>query len=310
MNIQEFEKINIQDNSFLKKSKYIFDSYDFHRINAHKVEKVVLCQFGHGNKTKASLFIAIDGEKAQAPYSAPFAMIEEYKECSIEEIDNYIVELNAYLDKTGVKDSYFKLPPMIYDQHRITKLISSMIRNGYSIFQMELSFEIIIKNEEEYLASLHRNARKNLQHARELNYSLIYCSNEKLKRDAYEIIKINRVSNNYRLAMTWENVKETIAFTEHDFFILKLEDKEIASAIIFRVTDEVYQVVYWGDIPGYSEARPVNMLAYFLNEYYYAKGVKILDIGPSMLDGQPNYGLCSFKESIGCEISGKYILHR
>ena len=34
--------------------------------------------------------------------------------------------------------------------------------------------------------------------------------------------------------------------------------------------------------------------------------VVILDIGPSTENGIPNYGLCEFKESIGCSVTMKY----
>ena len=41
-------------------------------------------------------------------------------------------------------------------------------------------------------------------------------------------------------------------------------------------------------------------------KYYHSKGLKILDIGPSTENGIPNYGLCEFKENIGCTASLKY----
>ena len=51
----------------------------------------------------------------------------------------------------------------------------------------------------------------------------------------------------------------------------------------------------------------INFLAYQLIQYYTKKGIKILDIGISTEDGIPNYGLCDFKESIGCFLSSKII---
>ena len=35
--------------------------------------------------------------------------------------------------------------------------------------------------------------------------------------------------------------------------------------------------------------------------------LKVLDIGPSSVEGVPNYGLCSFKENIGCTISLRHV---
>ena len=61
-------------------------------------------------------------------------------------------------------------------------------------------------------------------------------------------------------------------------------------------------MIYWGDIDGYSEERPMNLLAENVYEFYQQKGIQVLDIGPSTENGVPNYGLCDFKESIGVSV--------
>ena len=50
----------------------------------------------------------------------------------------------------------------------------------------------------------------------------------------------------------------------------------------------------------------MNCLTYNVFRHYSDAGLRILDIGPSTEDGVPNYGLCEFKENIGCGISLKY----
>jgi len=50
----------------------------------------------------------------------------------------------------------------------------------------------------------------------------------------------------------------------------------------------------------------MNYFSYKVFEHYYRKGLGILDIGPATENGIPNYGLCEFKENIGCTASLKY----
>lgn len=102
--------------------------------------------------------------------------------------------------------------------------------------------------------------------------------------------------------MSWEQVQETIQITEHDIFLLNKKGKDVAAAIVFCVNKDVYQVIYWEDIDGYSEERPMNLLAENVYEFYQQKGIQVLDIGPSTENGVPNYGLCDFKESIGVSV--------
>ena len=65
------------------------------------------------------------------------------------------------------------------------------------------------------------------------------------------------------------------------------------------------QVIYWGNISKYNNYKSINYLAYELIKYYKKEGFDYLDIGPSSECGIPNYGLCDFKDSIGCELSVK-----
>jgi lipid II:glycine glycyltransferase (peptidoglycan interpeptide bridge formation enzyme) len=65
------------------------------------------------------------------------------------------------------------------------------------------------------------------------------------------------------------------------------------------------QVIYWGDIPEFSKYKTMNFLSFNIFEHYKKSGLKIVDIGPSTENSIPNYGLCEFKESIGCSIAAK-----
>lgn len=289
--------------------QYFYNSSAFHDINKQKVDKVFTFAFGD-NKIRAFFTAGKKENRLIAPYSSPFSMIEFKKSCTIEDIDNYVKELDLYMLQNELDEIEVTLPPMFYDETNITKVLSAFLRDGYSIVENQINYQIFINSEEEYLNSLQRNAKKNLNHALTVNYVLSHCESNEEKELAYEIIKKNRESKGYRLSMSLQQVMDTIRHVEHDFFVLYKDEIPVASAIIFRVTEDVYQVVYWGDIPGYSEDRPINFLAYKLFQYYLSKNIRVLDIGPSMLDGEPNYGLCDFKESIGCDASSKFIVSK
>jgi lipid II:glycine glycyltransferase (peptidoglycan interpeptide bridge formation enzyme) len=128
---------------------------------------------------------------------------------------------------------------------------------------------------------------------------------EDVKR-AYTVIKANRESKGYPLRMTLEDVLKTIKIIKADFFVLSYNNVDVAAAQIFHVANNIVQIIYWGDIPGYTEIRPMNYLSYKVFEYYYNNKIDIVDIGPSTENGIPNYGLCEFKENIGCYVTNKF----
>jgi len=105
--------------------------------------------------------------------------------------------------------------------------------------------------------------------------------------------------------MTWNQVFSTTEIIPADFFLLSHNKDYVASAIIFHVAPKMVQVIYWGGLPDFAKYKTMNFLSYSIFDYYQKLGIKIIDIGTSTENGIPNYGLCEFKESIGCRISTK-----
>ena len=127
-------------------------------------------------------------------------------------------------------------------------------------------------------------------------------------KSAYEVIRLNREEHGYNLRMSLGDVMSTINVVPADFFLLSYNGVDVASAMVYRLAPKICQVIYWGNIGAYSNLRPMNVLAYRLFEYYSKLDIDIIDIGPSSIDGVPDYGLLEFKESIGCSVCSKYWL--
>lgn len=286
----------------------IFCSEEFLELNKDKVEQVHYLVL---KNSKARLIFAI-GEKDgkwSAPFSAPFSIpIELKKTTELEYYWEFAKLLSKFVeDHNGdVIDLYIQ--PDIYNQEQNSKIINALLGNGYSIAYQEVNFSLnLIKcNSLHYEDQIHYNAKKNLKIALLSGLEFIKCEDVETKKIAYDIIKINRESKGYYLAMTYDQVMSTTKIVKHDFFLVQHEDQNIASAIVFHVTEEIVQVVYWGDIPEVGELKPINYLAYELIKFYEGTEVKIIDIGPSSPKGIPNLGLCNFKESIGCDVTSKY----
>lgn len=286
--------------------QYFYSSMHFHELNKDKVDRVEYLIFG-GSKRKLALAIGIKDGEIRIPYSAPFGMFEQLQpHIKLEEIEEAVRLLEQYGRANHIHKIFFRLPPNFYDESFLAKISVCLLQNGYQTACCDLNYQFFIRDMQQYESSLLRNARKNLKKAMQYDFAFIYCGLEEEKKEAYHIIAINRSRKGYPLRMTYEQVWQTIQLTSHDFFLLKDGEESIAAAIIFMVNEQCYQVIYWGDIGGYESKRPMNYLAYKVYEYYANKGIEVLDVGPSTEDGIPNYGLCDFKESIGCEVSMKY----
>ena len=285
---------------------HIYNSMAFSQLNANKCEHVHYLLF---KDTKVRLGVTL-GERSDlicSPFSAPFGGFDFTTEPKIEYLEQALSLLREYALSLSKKIK-LTIPPPIYGSSTNAKIINVLMRMGIMPQYIDLNYHYDISRFNEYEKYLSRNARKNFHNALTHEFEFVKldsCKEEDITR-AYNVIKANRESHGYPLRMTLEDVINTSKIITADFFVVSKNGIDIATAQVFHVTDNIAQLVYWGDQPGYSEMRPMNYLSYKIFEHYNNCGISILDIGPSTENGIPNYGLCEFKENLGCEISLKH----
>ena len=153
-----------------------------------------------------------------------------------------------------------------------------------------------------------RNARRNWLTACENDLKFRVLEGKEGIRQAYAVIRENRDSKGYYLSMSEQDMLRTSQLIKTDSFVVSIDNQDIASAIVFHTAPGIVQVIYWGDLAEFKTMKAMHFLAYHLFGHYHDNGVPMVDVGPAMIDNKPNYGLCEFKESIGCDIQPKLTL--
>ncbi len=291
---------------------YIYSDVKFNMLNEFKIDMISYLLF-KDTKLRFLLCVGIKDDMMFCPFSAPFGTFIKIKDrTSIKQYDEALEVLDEFIASKNYKACKFILPPDIYYQEEIILLINSLFRANYTIKHIDINFQFDFKEIilEKYIDNLSTNARRNLKIALSMNLKFIKCEMDSERAIAYNIIKNNREYKGYPLRMSYEQILETSKIVKSEFFMVKYGENYIASAIVFYVKMDIAQLIYWGDINGYSEYKPMNFLAYHLISYYKKKGISYLDIGPASDEGIPNYGLCDFKKSIGCETSNKFTFEK
>ena len=80
----------------------------------------------------------------------------------------------------------------------------------------------------------------------------------------------------------------------------------IVAEYLYRINDRIVLGIYTGKHPDYMNCNGMNLLTWHTIQYYGGLGYKILDKAIATEISEPNYGLCNFKESVGCKRSLKY----
>ncbi len=293
---EEYKKIVI--NPFSK-----FDTVEFVELNKSKVDEVVYFIFNNG-KNRFGLAGGIKDETLKFPFSATFSCFSNIT--SNNRISHYmeaVQALNYWAAENNIKKIQFNTPPTFYDNTHITKLQNALINNNYKIENYDINYEYYLEDfDDNYINKLSYDARRNYKIS--VKNCLSFEKTDNIE-EMYRIIKLNREHKGYPLWMAIEDIKKTSEIIPSDYFLVKHNEQTIASAFIHNINNNVIRVVYWGNIPNSEKLCPMNFLAYNIFAYYKQKSKIIVDIGTSTLNSYPNYGLCDFKQSIGCKCSPK-----
>jgi len=304
----EVFEVNTQEyNKYIIKPYHKYGLGDFANLNAEKVEEVYYLLFSDG-KIRLGLTGGIKGDSFFSPFSAPFGGFNHLKEdIKINQIDNACFALIEWAKTKGLKSIKITLPPSIYNESFISKQINALFRSNFIINNIELNYSYNTCNfDNNYASNIWYNASKNLNIGLKNNLHIKKCFSIEQKKIAYEVIRQNRVAKSFPLRMSWDQIEETTKLIDADFFLCHDQfENAIASTIAFHVSKNIIQIIYWGDIPDYSNLKTMNYMSYEIFNYYKNQNISIIDIGPSTENSIPNYGLCEFKESIGCDISTK-----
>jgi RimJ/RimL family protein N-acetyltransferase len=288
---------------------HIFNTVKFNELNKCKCDDMHYLLFVD-SKIRLGVIIGQKGKIVCSPFSAPFGGFSFSNETiALNKIDDSLQVLDEYLKDKLFNSIKFILPPLCYNVTFLSKLINSLNRNNYKISCIDINHIFYISSiGNDYIGNiLHSDARRNLKIALKQDFLFKKTNDIEL---AYGVISKNRASRGFPLRMTLEQVKETVKVIKCDTFIVQSNEIVIASAIIFHTASKIVQIIYWGDIPDYSAMKTMNFLAYKIFEYYKQTNIAIIDIGTSTDIGIPNYGLCDFKESIGCIVQPKFTFEK
>lgn len=276
----------------------VFHSSAFNELNAGRAAEVkYLCL--QTSEFICGLIVGKRNDQWFSPFSAPFGGIEYVGFIHKSTKAAVLRDLKEFLLQNSIFPLHVTLPPEGYSKELGCFDPVDYLNEGFIMKYSDVNFHIELDGSD-YSKKLQRNARKNLNQAVSFLPELILCSNDSMEEEAYEIIRQNRSEKGYPLKMSYSQIKETKKAVEMFFYILRVQDANIAAALVYHISPRIAMVVYWGHLEKYNDFRPINALSWYLVNHYKDLGYKILDIGPSSEFGVLNEGLANFKRSIGC----------
>lgn len=293
---------------------YFFDSEEFHIYHQKNSKKVFRLIFMDGSSAAGFCYLGYTDDKLQIPYSAPFSDIYMIKRTDSLLFEKILACLKAFSLEADA-DLYLTLIPSVYDKNYAVKT-GTMLDSGFALEYAHVSnyFDLEkVESAEAFAAVQSHSFRKNIKRAMKSdlmfhnNSGLDLYKNNEISVRAYDVIQKNRYEKDFPLAMSFDQIKavEGMESSRVEYFLVSNDSADIAAAIVFKVSEEMVQVIYWGGLEQYSKLRPMEFLALSIIEHYKSISISYIDIGPSTANGRISHGLLAFKKNIGCETTLK-----
>jgi len=300
----EYEKL-------VSDKRVFFNEPRFTELNKDKADEVHYLILMRENSARFGLIAGRVGTEMRTPFSAPYsypvAIINESKQ---ETIDAALSVFEGYCKAEGAESIRFIFPPFFYDEHLLSGWVNSFYRSGFEIQNLDINYALNLEklnvDEDTYGKLITQKGRKGLRRAERSGLEIIHCKTEEEYKAAYETIQVGHESKGFPVKMSYDQLMDTMKLVEHDAFIVRKDGVNIVAEVLYRVNDRIVQGIYTGTHPNYMDCNGMNLLTWYTIKHYGEKGYKILDKAISTEDSIPNYGLCNFKESVGCERSLKY----
>lgn len=277
---------------------HIYNTVGFVLLNAHKCERVHYLLL-RDSKVRLGLILGERAGRLLSPFSAPFGGMTARGNCAIGMYRDAVAALKGY---AGGRPVQITLPPPFYSPMETARQAAALLEastGGWT--DINHHYEIVPGSPVPDPNLMWRNARKNLNTAKRAGFSFMEldaADRGHLAR-VYEVIRLNHLSRNHPLNMTFEQVAEVAPMMHARIFMLTHEGRDAAAAYVHHPAPGIAQVIYHGDAPGFQHLRPMNALVAGVLRSCAAAGMRIVDVGISSVGGRIDPGLCDFKESVG-----------
>ena len=286
-----------------------FETSAFCELNRDKVDELAYLLFKDGKMRFTAVAGIADGV-VRLPFSASFAMFSSVgRQNRIGHYHDAVQAFNAWADGRGCRRTVFAIPPLCYDPTGVALIYNALYTHGYATSVADVSYQYrVAAFSKDYEMSIDPKARQKLRAS--MKDGLTFERTEDLDT-VYDVIRRNRASRGFPLRMTLEAVRATLEIVKADLFLTRdAAGTPVASALIYHLAKGIVRVIYWGNTEESVALRPMNYTAYKVFEHYASTDVRLIDIGQSTENSLPNFGLCDFKQAIGCESCLKFVMTR
>lgn len=222
----------------------------------------------------------------------------------------YDLQTMAALLDAAPQSCTIKLAPASHDLALFSRSMNSLHRAGFMLAHVDLNYDMPVR-ELAFADRLADGARKKLAKCARAGFHSRTLERREWSK-AHRLLAENRERSGHTLALPLQRILDLEALLPgtHLFFGTFDGNRMIAAAICLRVRKDVLLCYAWGDAEKNNFSPTTQLCERIYEEACFMGEIRLLDVGISTVNGVPDNGLISYKQSLGFRASAKVTMSR
>lgn len=255
-------------------------------------------------------FFVADGI-ARSPLRAPFGSLEVSALLPQHLVYGFLDYVNNCLKDAGLSEVFIKNPPELYAPEAMTLVSNFFVTRNYSVEEHEVG-AIVPVTRNTFTDIIHPRKKRKLHQCRDeggLNFRQLQHTSLPV---VYEFIEACRQQKNYRLSITLKDLQLFVERFPSEYLIFAVyhDGKMVAASVTIRTYPDVLYHFISDHIRRLGSLRPALILMEGIYNYCQTENIRLLDLGTSTVDGEPNFKLVKFKCELGAQLTHKFTFSR
>jgi len=283
----------------------LFGTDAFHDLNGVPAGDRWRYELRRGDRLTGTLSGVVVDDVLRSGWSAPFGGPDLVRDDPpVEDVLDLVDGALAAARADGLRGIRIQARPPVYSAAE-PLLEYVLLNRGFAVAHCDVNQHVdllpLLRGERDALSLLARK-RPVVRAALQGSWELREVTGGEDLTVLHRLLEANRAAHRRPPGLARDYLERVAAaFPERvRLLLLHVGGRPVASAVVYRVLDDVDLLVAWGDAEHDLPRSPMDLLAHLLVTRSVAAGVRLLDLGPSSeKDGTPNTGLLAFKRSVG-----------
>lgn len=251
------------------------------------------------DKCHGFIWVHIHEALARSPVRAPFGGIEISSTLPPEIAYQLITFAEQFLRQSGVHTIHLTVPPLTYNGQSGAFITAFLLNHGFQITLAEVS-SIIPVSASSFESIISSWELRKLKQARKAGLSF---QSLKLKNlhTVYRFLAACRQQKGYELSMDYAALEQLALSFPKDIklFSVQQDHQWAAACVAVQVSKKIIYTFYYDHAHQFQQVSPIVMLMEGIYKICKRQNIKLIDLGTSTSNAQPNFKLLEFKRQLG-----------